>query len=73
MLPLHSEAAHLLKHEAVGASVDQAPTFELLHYNGLASAGHRHKRALKAITLRPGLAKCHSLGDDGLAAVLQTR
>ena len=74
VLPLHPDAAEALRRQREsGVTSDEARTFELLHYNGLGSAGHAHKRALRPVTMSPGVAKGHSVGHDGLAAVLQTR
>lgn len=33
-------------------AVPEGPALALYHYNGLAAAGHSHKRALRAVQLR---------------------
>ena len=56
------------------AATNDAREFELLHYNGLGSAGHAHKRALRPIAMSVGgSAMGQSFGSEGLGAVLQTR
>ena len=54
MLPLHPEAAEAARQKEAGAK-ERHRGFNLLHYNGLGSQGHAHKRALRSIRLEPGV------------------
>lgn len=77
MLPLHPHAAELAaRADAAGAAAGPLPppaTLTLLHYNGLASTGHAHKRALRVVRVTPGDARGQPMSTDGLAACVLTR
>jgi len=72
MRPLHPEFASAMAAQPHKEGLPPK-VFSLLHYNGLASAGHAHKRALRHVTVRTGEARGQPMADAGLAAVLQTR
>ena len=72
LMPLHPDAAEAMRQKEVTADAP-AQTFELLHYNGLGTAGHAHKRALRTLAVTPGVARGHPNDSCGIAAVLQTR
>ena len=62
--------------DVAGATAGPLPppsTLTLLHYNGLASTGHAHKRALRVVRVTPGDARGQPMSTDGLAACVLTR
>lgn len=74
MLPLHPEAAEAARQQQTPVATPVVPSaFELYHYNGLGSAGHAHKRALRVLTVDPSATRGQPLACDGLGAVIQTR